>query len=284
MEKIAILVDSASDISQELAKRLNIYTLSLYVNLDGEFLKDRIDISSDEFYKWVSENNSLPKTSAPTPGDVINLYEKIKADGYEKVLAISIGSKFSSTYSLLNTSKIEGLETYVFDSGNLTMAEGMFAVYADSLIKKGLSFEEIIGKLNEKKDKSFVFFTIDSFKYIVEGGRVPKTFGKIGDVLSVKPIISVNPLESAFKLVKIARGEKKVLNELRKFAENEIENVKDYYMFLGHGGYQEGISKLEEKLSDIIAGAKECFKVQISPTLGANTGPGLYGFGIFKID
>lgn len=55
-------------------------------------------------------------------------------------------------------------------------------------------------------------------------------------------------------------------------------------MFLGHGGYQEGIGKLEEKLSDIIAGAKECFKVQISPTLGANTGPGLYGFGIFKID
>lgn len=284
MEKIAILVDSASDISQELAKRLNIYTLSLYVNLDGEYLKDRIDISSDEFYEWIRKNNCLPKTSAPSPGDVINLYEKIKADGYEKVLAITIGSKFSSSHSLLSTNKIEGLETYVFDSGNLTMAEGFFAIYADNLIKKGLSFEEIIGKLNEKKDKSFVFFTIDSFKYIVEGGRVPKTFGKIGDALSVKPIISVNPLESAFKLVKIARGEKKVLNELKKFAENEIENVKDYYMFLGHGGYQEGIIKLEEKLSDIIVGAKECFKVQISPTLGANTGPGLYGFGIFKID
>ncbi|MDU2353467.1 MAG: DegV family protein, partial [Anaerococcus sp.] len=62
------------------------------------------------------------------------------------------------------------------------------------------------------------------------------------------------------------------------------DNVKDYYIFLCHGGYEEGMDKLENKLSDIIANAKDYLKIQISPTLGANTGPGLYGFGLFKLD
>ncbi|WP_297280987.1 DegV family protein [uncultured Anaerococcus sp.] len=284
MEKIAILVDSASDIDADLLKKLNIYFLSLYVNLDNEYFKDREEISSDQFYDWIRKNNSLPKTSTASPGDAIRKYEEIKADGYDKVIVITLGSKFSSTYNLMNMTKLDDLETYVFDSSNLTMAEGLFAVYASKLIEDGLSFNEIIEKLEQKKNDSKVFFTLDSFKYIVEGGRVPRSFGKIGDALSVKPIITVNPLEGAFKILKVARGERKVLNELKKIAEKELSNVKDYYIFIAHGGYEEGIEKLEDKLSDRISNARQYFKIQISPTLGANTGPGLYGFGIFKLD
>ena len=284
MEKIAILIDSASDIDMDLANKLNIYFLPLYVNLDSEYFRDREEISPDQFYDWVKEHNTLPKTSAASPGDVIRKYEEIKADGYDKVIVICLGSKFSSTYNLMNMTKLDDLETYVFDSSNLTMAEGFFAVYANKLIEDGLSFKEITEKLEEKKNDSKVFFTIDSFKYIVEGGRVPRGFGKIGDALSVKPIITVNPLEGAFKILKVARGERRVLNELKKIVEKELTNVKKYYIFLGHGGYEEGIDKLEEKFSDIIENASQYFKIQISPTLGANTGPGLYGFGIFKLD
>ncbi|BFL71901.1 MULTISPECIES: DegV family protein [Anaerococcus] len=284
MEKIAILIDSASDIDLDLAKKLNVYFLPLYVNLDSEYFKDREEISPDQFYDWIRKHNSLPKTSTASPADAIKKYEEIKADGYNKVIAISLSSKFSSTYNLMNMAKIDGLESYVFDSANLSMAEGFFAIYAQKLIDEGYSFNEIINKLEEKKNDSKVFFTIDSFKYIVEGGRVPRSFGKIGDALSIKPIITVNPIEGVFKLYKMARGEKKLLKELRHLAEKEIDNVKDYYIFLCHGGYEEGMDKLENKLSDIIANAKDYLKIQISPTLGANTGPGLYGFGLFKLD
>lgn len=284
MDKIAILVDSASDIDLDLAKKNNIYYLPLYVNLDSEYFKDREEISPDQFYDWMKMNKNLPKTSTASPTDAIEKFEQIKEDGFNKVIAISLSSKFSSTYNLMNMAKIDGLETYVFDSGNLSMAEGIFAIYAQELINEGLSFEQITKRLEEKKDDSKLYFTIDSFKYIVEGGRVPRSFGKIGDVLSIKPIITINPLEGAFKLFKMARGEKRLLKELRSVAEKELTNVKNYHIFLCHGGYEEGIDKLEDKLSDLISNAKEYFKVQISPTLGANTGPGLYGFGVFKLD
>lgn len=284
MEKIAILADTASDIDIDIAKDLGIYLLPLYVNLDSRYFKDRVEISPDEFYRWVRENNSLPKTSAPSPGDLTKLLEEIKNDGYEKVIMISLGANFSSTYNLFNMINIEGLETYVFDSGSLTMAEGFFALYAKELIDKGLSFDQIKDKLEEKRTDSKVFFTLDTFKYLVEGGRVPRTFGKIGNALSVKPIITISPDDNHFKLLKISRGEKKVLKEFRKLALNELENIKNYYFFIGHGGFEEGSSKLEEAFSDIIANAKKYCNIQISPTLGANTGPGLFGFGLFKLD
>ena len=76
MEKIAIMVDSASDLNLEYVKKEGFYFLPLYVNLDGQFLKDRVDIGPDEFYKWVEDNHALPKTSMPSPGDIISLMEK----------------------------------------------------------------------------------------------------------------------------------------------------------------------------------------------------------------
>lgn len=284
MEKIAILIDSASDINLDLMDQMGIYLLPLYVNLDGEYYKDRVDLSPDEFYDWVKDHKTLAKTSTASPGDIINLYEKIKADGYNKVIAISLNTKFSSTHSVMEMTKIDGLDTYVFDSANLTMAEGFFAIYAKRLIDEGKSFDQIIENLEAKKNDSRVFFSIQSFKYIVEGGRLHRSLGRVGDALSVRPILSLNPIDGAFKVVKIARGEKRVLSELKKHAKNELKNVNDYYFFIGHGGYKEGIEKLEDIFADIIKGAKDFYKVQISPTLGANTGPGLFGFGLFKLD
>ena len=74
------------------------------------------------------------------------------------------------------------------------------------------------------------------------------------------------------------------MNEFKKIAARELENVKDYYFYIGHGSYEEGIEKLEDIFSDVIASARRTYRIQISPTLGANTGPGLFGFGLFKLD
>ena len=88
MEKIAIVVDSGADISPKLAEEKGMYYLPLYINIEGEFLKDRIDISPEDFYAYIKRENYLPKTSLPAPGDVISLIERLKEDGYDKVLSL----------------------------------------------------------------------------------------------------------------------------------------------------------------------------------------------------
>lgn len=284
MEKIAILVDSGSDLSLDYIREEGFYYLPLYVNLDGKFLKDRLEISPEDFYAWIKTYNKLPKTSMPSPGDINELLEKIKEDGYEKVICINIGNKFSGTYNACKLAEVPGLEIYAFNTGNLTLAQGYYATYAKKLIDEGKSFDEITKKLEEKIYDSKVFFTIDTFKYIVEGGRVPKTFGKIGDALSVKPIIKTDPPEGGFAIEKIVRGEKKTLSQLEKIIRKNLEGVKDYYFFISEGDYPDGHEKMKERLKDIIENAKVYKEGQISPTLGANTGPGLIGIGFFILD
>ena len=284
MEKIAILVDSGSDLSLDYIREEGFYYLPLYVNLDGKFLKDRLEISPEDFYSWIKTNNKLPKTSMPSPGDINELLEKIKEDGYDKVICINIGNKFSGTYNACKIAEVPGLEIYAFNTGNLTLAQGYYATYAKKLIDEGKSFDEITKKLEEKIYDSKVFFTIDTFKYIVEGGRVPKTFGKIGDALSVKPIIKTDPPEGGFAIEKIVRGEKKTISQLEKIIRKNLEGVKDYYFFISEGDYPDGHEKMKERLKDIIENAKIYKEGQISPTLGANTGPGLIGIGFFILD
>lgn len=284
MEKIAILVDSGSDLSLDYIREEGFYYLPLYVNLDGKFLKDRLEISPEDFYSWIKTNNKLPKTSMPSPGDINELLEKIKEDGYDKVICINIGNKFSGTYNACKLAEVPGLEVYAFNTGNLTLAQGYYATYAKKLIDEGKSFDEITKKLEEKIYDSKVFFTIDTFKYIVEGGRVPKTFGKIGDALSVKPIIKTDPPEGGFAIEKIVRGEKKTISQLEKIIRKNLEGVKDYYFFISEGDYPDGHEKMKERLKDIIENAKIYKEGQISPTLGANTGPGLIGIGFFILD
>ncbi len=284
MEKIAILVDSGGDLSLDYIKKEGFYYLPLYVNLDGEYLRDRIDIGPVEFYKWVKSNDKLPKTSMPSPGDIQDLMEKVKEDGYNKLICINIGNKFSGTFNACKSAEVEGLDIYAFNTGNLTLGQGYYAVYAKKLIDDGLGFNEICNKLEEKINDSKVFFTIETFKYIVEGGRVPRTFGKIGDALSVKPIIRTDPPEGGFSIEKIARGEKKTLRQIEKIVRKKLEGVKDYYFFISEGDYLEGFKNLKENLKDIIENALVYMEGQISPTLGANTGPGLVGLGFFILD
>ena len=111
MEKIAIIVDSGADISPKLAEERGIYYLPLYVNIEGEFLKDRIDISPKDFYDYIKKEKYLPKTSLPAPYDVINLLEKVRDDGYDKAIIICIGSNFSGTYNLCKNTEVTGIET-----------------------------------------------------------------------------------------------------------------------------------------------------------------------------
>lgn len=284
MEKIAILVDSGSDLSLDYIKEEGFYYLPLYVNLDGKFLKDRIEITPEDFYTWIKTHEKLPKTSMPSPGDINELLEKVRDDGYKKVICINIGNKFSGTYNACRLAEVEGLEIYAFNTGNLTLAQGFYASYAKKLIDEGLGFDEICKKLEAKIYDSKVFFTIDTYKYIVEGGRVPKTFGKIGDALSVKPIIKTDPPEGGFSIEKIARGEKRTLKQIEKIVRKNIEGVKEYYFFIAEGDYPEGFKTIKEKLKDLIENALIYKEGQISPTLGANTGPGLLGVGFFKLD
>ena len=178
----------------------------------------------------------------------------------------------------------DGLEIEVIDSKSVALTSGLLAIYAKDLIKKGYEFKEIVERIEKKKKESKIFFTIDTFKYIVAGGRVPKAFGKVGEFLNIKPIVVCDPSDGKYHMVKTCRGEKKVLKEMEKLASEYLGKLDKYYMIISNGGYKKGSEILEEKLKDFKEKSSLFLTSQIAPSLGANTGPGLFGFGFLPLD
>ena len=284
MEKIAVLVDSGSDIDLEKAKEFGIYLMPFYVNLDGKFYKEQVELKAEEFYDWIEKHEKLPKTSIPSPGELVEKFNEIKNDGYEKLIIITISKNFTGFFNMCSQIEYDGLEIEVIDSKSVALTSGLLAIYAKDLIKKGYEFKEIVERIEKKKKESKIFFTIDTFKYIVAGGRVPKAFGKVGEFLNIKPIVVCDPSDGKYHTAKTCRGEKKVLKEMEKLASEYLGKLDKYYMIISNGGYKKGSEILEEKLKDFKEKSSLFLTSQIAPSLGANTGPGLFGFGFLPLD
>ncbi|MDY3005418.1 DegV family protein [Anaerococcus porci] len=284
MEKIAILVDSGSDIDIKKSEEFGIYMMPFYVNLDGKFYKEQFELSPDDFYKWMEKNEKLPKTSIPSPGELKEKFDQIVNDGYEKLIIITISKNFTGFYNLCKQMDYNKLDIRVIDSKSVALTTGLLAIYGKKLIDDCLDIDEIVEKIEKKKQESKIFFTLDTFKYIIAGGRVPRAFGKVGELLNIKPIILCDPNDGKYHIVKTCRGEKKVIKEMEKLANEYLGKLDKYYMIISNAGYKRGQEILEEKLESFKEKSSLFLTSKIAPSLGANTGPGLFGFGFLPLD
>ncbi|MSS77325.1 DegV family protein [Anaerococcus sp. AGMB00486] len=284
MEKIAILVDSGSDIDIKKSEEFGIYMMPFYVNLDGKFYKEQFELSPDDFYKWMEKNEKLPKTSIPSPGELKEKFDQIVNDGYEKLIIITISKNFTGFYNLCKQMDYNKLDIRVIDSKSVALTTGLLAIYGKKLIDDCLDIDEIVEKIEKKKQESKIFFTLDTFKYIIAGGRVPRAFGKVGELLNIKPIILCDPNDGKYHIVKTCRGEKKVIKEMEKLANEYLGKLDKYYMIISNAGYKRGQEILEEKLESFKEKSSLFLTSKIAPSLGVNTGPGLFGFGFLPLD
>lgn len=282
-EKIALLVDTGSDVPADIVKRYNIYTVPLKIIYKDCEYSDGVDITADEVNSRLSEE--IPKTSLPGSGEVLEKLDQIKADGYEKVLVVTLSSGLSGTFNLLSliAKEYEGLEIAVIDTLNISIGAGFNAIQAARYIEEGMSFETLKETVARDIDKSKVFFCIDTLEYLQKGGRIGLVASVIGTALSLKPIISCNPEGVYYNVAKV-RGRKKSLEKVLSLAAEFAATGKTYNVALLHSGAQEEAESLKGALMKALPGVKHFIEGQISPALGVHTGPGLVGIGIQVID
>ncbi len=281
--KIAIMVDSAGDISPEKASEMGIYLLPLWINYKGESYQDG---HIDDITKFYSElEQEMPKTSTPSIGEINELFEKIKNDGFESCIVINISSALSGVHNSVKiaASDFEGLKIETIDSKNIGIATGFLSLYAMQLVNEGQSFEHIVEKLREKVKESKVFFSVKTLKYLIEGGRIGKVSGKIGELLKIKPIISCD-VDGVYYTVERHRGEKKSRARMVEMIRELANKSSKYYIAICDGYAKDEIKEVKESIHDLIQNAEYFSEGQITSTLSIHTGPGLVGVGFFPID
>lgn len=275
-DKIALLIDSGMDVPAKLIKEYNIYVTPLkIIYKDREYL-DGVDISAEEVYSKLT--TEVPTTSLPTGSEIQEVLKKIKADGYEKVLALTISSGLSGTYNAIRLMADQqyDLDISVVDTKNISAASGFSAIQAAEYIKEGMDWNTLVKTTNQNIANSKVFFCVSTLEYLQKGGRIGLVASILGSTLNLKPIISCNDEGIYFTVAKII-GKKRSQQKALDLAVEFIGDAKNYNLGVVHGAAEEDAIQLKNLFISKLPNAKVFVEGQISPALGVHTGPGTIG-------
>ncbi len=279
MNKIALITDSTSDVDKEMIEKYDLKVLPLrIIYKDREYI-DRVTITPKEVYdNFVYE---IPSTSLPSMQDMENMYLKLEEEGYTHAIAIIISSNLSGTYNTLRlvSENHPSIETCVFDSKSLTIGEAAIVEECGEMLKAEKSFDEIVEALPEIRSRVRVYYAVDTLKYLIKGGRIGKVSGTIGEILNIKPIISINSDGVYYTFAK-AKGKKKATSKLVDIA-REALNISPCKIWVMHGGAYEEVKPFSEMIASLPNITRLSFG-EISPVAGVHTGPGLLGIIVVK--
>ncbi|NLC77492.1 MAG: DegV family protein [Clostridia bacterium] len=277
LSKIAIVTDSTCDLDRELAEKLNIHILPLKVVFSQEEqYQDGIEITPEEVYARMP--HETPSTSMPGPGEIKALFQRLKEEGYTQIVAIHISTGLSSTLDVVKmvAKDFPELEIETVDSKALSLALGFLVLKAVQLRDLGIKFHEIIEQLNQTRQKIKVFFVVKTLEYLKKGGRIGLVSGSLGQVLDVKPIISINEDGKYYTFSKV-RGRVKSLAKLKEIV---LEKTKGRTVTLAvahSDALEEAKTLYQELLESTTLKIKESWLGQIGPVMGVHAGPGLIG-------
>jgi len=281
-ERIAILTDSCTDVPKEYRDKYHMYVAPLTIIYKDREYRDGIDIQPEDVYARFSEE--IPSTSLPSPSAVADLFKQIAADGYTKVVAVTISSGLSGTYESISSlgPTPEGLETRYIDTKNIGIGSGFSAIRAGELIEQGLSFDEVCAGVEEAARNTTLLFCVSTLEYLVKGGRIGLVAGMVGSILDLKPVITCNE-DGIYYTVAKARGRKKSLKLALDKAVEFAAGTKQYNITVMHGAAQEEADELLAALKAALPDYGYAVEGQITPALIVHTGPGLIGIGVQRL-
>jgi DegV family protein with EDD domain len=281
-EKIAILVDSGTDVPREYRDRYHMYMAPLTILYKDVEYRDGIDIQPEDVYARFPEE--IPSTSLPNPSFVADLFKQINADGYHKVIVVAISSGLSGTYQMFKSfgPTPEGLEAHYVDTKNIGVGSGFSAIRAGELIEQGCSFAEVCHQVEAAVGNTKLFFCVSTLDYLRKGGRIGLVSAVLGSILDLKPVISCNA-DGIYYIMAKARGRKKSLQTALAKAVEFGVGAKDYAITVMHGDAREEAAALLASLKERLPKHRFVIEGQITPVLVVHTGPGLIGIGIQRL-
>ena len=191
MRKIAIVTDTASDISSADLEKFDIKALHYQIVYKEKTYKDQLEISPKEVLDQLEVE--VPTTSLPSLEEVHQLFEALIEEGYKEVLVVTLSSGLSGCFNAINMVKdeFEQLKTTVYDSRTISAAQAVLVYRAAELADKGASMEVIVQELDRMRQNQKTMFIVDTLKYLEIGGRIGHVSATIGKLLNLKPLITI---------------------------------------------------------------------------------------------
>jgi DegV family protein with EDD domain len=273
-ENTAIVLDSTADFPEAPQRFPNWRVVPLYVLFGDESYRDYVELAPPEFYARLRTTEALPTTSQPTPGDFRQTYEQL--DGYERIYSLHISSVLSGTYQSARNAAAElGDKVRVVDSESASAAIAMLGLAIQRRLERGTTDEEIDALIERFKDDAGLIFTVDTLEFLRRGGRIGRASAWAGQLLHVKPILTI---EREVIPLKRVRGNQKAMQE---FVTQFTSTTQDAPT-LKVGIAQADAPERAEQLRKMVRHERPQAEIEVVTTLGAvvgtHAGPGTVGF------
>lgn len=254
MKNIAIICDSSISLTDEEAKNLNVYIAPLTVIHNNNEYLDQIELTQPKI-KEILERNEPVSTSQPNLGHTIELFEKIKAEGYDQVYALTVTKNLSGTHQVMVQAKeMTGFDNLViFDTMNLVGPIQRAVVKIHEMNKAGKSNEEIIEAINDHFATGTESYLIPrDLKQLKAGGRISPAAATMASLLRIKPVLKLSLHGEAIDKFETARTNAKtydhVINDLIKHNVTPDKYNIDLLEYYADDMVEEFKAKLEEKI------------------------------------
>jgi DegV family protein with EDD domain len=271
---VAVLADSASDLTPEFAGQHGIKVVPLLVTFGDKEYKAGVDLSGESFWRELTAPGApFPKTAAAAPGSFRDAFEDLFAKGADEVVYVGVGGKLSATVGSAKVARemLPNRKIHVFDSNTASMGTGLLALYAAERAAAGASGDEIMGELEKRRDKVQLYVVLETLEYLKRGGRISPARAAIGSVLSVKPIITVEDgvVETADRPRTRGRARQRLIELL---AATKPERVAILH------GQSDDVEAFADELSAATGVPRDRMTINlIGPSVGPHVGPGAYG-------
>lgn len=284
-EKIALLTDSTADLTPAMREGKPIYVVPLKIRCDDGEFSDGVDIFAQDVYDRL-HRGELPRTSLPEGGVVSDTLDQIRADGYEKVIAVMLSGGLSGTCNLVRVQaeQTEDLDIAVFDSRSGSLGIGIIVLQLWEEIQAGAGWDKLIHeRVPHLVDNTFPFFSVDTLEYLRRGGRIGRITALAGTMLSIKPIITFSEDGQLQSIAKV-RGRKQVQDKIVELLRSKFRAGKRYNLGVANGGAPAEMAELSEKIRARFPDFVHCWEGGMDATLSVYIGDGVIGGGIQFID
>lgn len=283
MKKTAIVTDSNSGITQSRGKELGIYVLPMPFFIDGELFLEDISLTQEQFYERLGADSEI-STSQPSPGDVMELWEKLLRE-YDEIVHIPMSSGLSNSCetAMSIAAEYDG-KVQVVNNQRISVTQEQSVYDAMKLRSQGKTAREIREVLEREKFQSSIYITVDTLKYLKKGGRVTPAAAAIGTVLNLKPVLQIQgeKLDAYAKVRGWKAAKKTMLNAMEKDLNERFADVKDQMLLgLAYTCTKEEAKEWKHEIKERFPGY-EMLEAPLSLSVACHIGPGAMAITCMK--
>lgn len=275
MGKIAIVTDSNSGITQDRGNELGIYVLPMPFFIDGELYFEDITLSQEQFYEKLGADSDI-STSQPSPGNVMELWEKVLQEN-DEIVCIPMSSGLSSTCATATSIAAEYKgRVQVVDNQRISVTQEQSVYDAMTLRDQGMNAKEIKEILEKEKFQSSIYITVDTLKYLKKGGRITPAAAAIGTVLNLKPVLQIQgeKLDAYAKVRGWKAAKKTMLNAIEKDLNERFADVKEQMVLgMAYTCTKEEAQEWKQEIMDRFPGY-DIVEGPLSLSVACHIGPG----------